>query len=340
VPIDAEITRRGLRLKRSGSEMVGPCPVCGGVDRFGVNLRKGVFNCRGSGTGGDVIALVEYLDATDFLGACETLAGRPAPKGASRGPDAEEIKRREAARQTAEAERERGEIDYREQERARMWRFWQAARPIVAGSPVARYLEQRSLAVPAGAALRQLAHHPYFEAKREIWRGPAMIAAIVGPDGVFRGGHVTWIDPETAGKAEIVDPDTGEILPAKKVRGSKSGNHIALSKTAEPTRLVVGEGIETVLSARLALSARKPEPWLAATLFWSSVDLGNLGGPASETIPHPSEVRIDSRGAKRRVKVPGPVPAVTAGKPVLMPPASLPKSSCSAMATATASPPK
>jgi phage/plasmid primase-like uncharacterized protein len=100
VPIEAEIARRGLRLKRSGAEMVGPCPVCGGVDRFGVNLRKGVFNCRGSGTGGDVIALVEYCDATDFLGACETLAGRSAPKGASRGPDAEEIARREAARQT------------------------------------------------------------------------------------------------------------------------------------------------------------------------------------------------------------------------------------------------
>jgi hypothetical protein len=89
---------------------------------------------------------------------------------------------------------------------------------------------RRALPIPAGAALRQLADHPYFEAKREIWRGPAMIAAIVGPDGVFRGGHVTWIDPESFGKAEIVDPETGEVLPAKKVRGSKSGNHIALSK--------------------------------------------------------------------------------------------------------------
>jgi hypothetical protein len=320
VPIDSEIARRGLRLKRSGSEMVGPCPVCGGVDRFGINLRKGVFNCRGSGTGGDVIALVEYLDATDFLGACETLAGRPAPKGASRGPDQEEIIRREATRQAAEAERERGEIDYREQERARMWRFWQAARPIAEGSPVARYLAGRALPIPAGAALRQLGDHPYFEGKREIWRGPAMIAAIVGPDGVFRGGHVTWIDPVGFGKREIVDLETGEILPAKKVRGSKAGNHIALSKADRPTRLVIGEGIETVLSVRFALEARKPAAWQAETLFWSSVDLGNLGGPATETIPHPTEVRIDSRGARRRVKVSGPVPAERPDRPALMPP--------------------
>lgn len=328
VSIEAEVNRRGLRLKRQGGELVGPCPVCGGVDRFGVNLRKGVFNCRGSGEGGDVIKLVEYLDATDFLGACETLAGRSAPKGASRGPDAAEIARREEARKTAEAERERGEIDYREQERARMRRYWKAARPIVEGSPVARYLARRGLPLPGVVALRELADHPYFENGREIWRGPAMLAAIVDAEGIFRGGHATWIDPETSGKAEIVDLESGEILKAKKVRGSLTGNHIDLTprrpmdgENLPPLqRLVIGEGIETVLSVRLALALRKPVGWMAETLFWSSISLGNLGGRAAETIPHPTEIKIDRRGAKRRVKVPGPVPADEPGKPALMPP--------------------
>ena len=33
--------RLGTKLKRAGaSEYVGPCPVCGGKDRFGVNIKK------------------------------------------------------------------------------------------------------------------------------------------------------------------------------------------------------------------------------------------------------------------------------------------------------------
>jgi hypothetical protein len=57
VPIEEEITRRHIKLKRSGAERIGPCPRCAGDDRFSINPRKGVFNCRGCGHGGDVIEL-------------------------------------------------------------------------------------------------------------------------------------------------------------------------------------------------------------------------------------------------------------------------------------------
>jgi hypothetical protein len=30
VPIETEIERRGIKLKRSGQELIGPCPRCGG----------------------------------------------------------------------------------------------------------------------------------------------------------------------------------------------------------------------------------------------------------------------------------------------------------------------
>ena len=33
-------------LVRTGGELVGPCPQCGGRDRFGVNLQTGMFLCR------------------------------------------------------------------------------------------------------------------------------------------------------------------------------------------------------------------------------------------------------------------------------------------------------
>src|SRR5690606_36500822 len=90
---------------------------------------------------------------------------------------------------------------------------------------------------------------------RVIHRGPAMLAAIVGPDGAFSGLHITWIDlAQPKGKALIIDPDTGEELASKKVRGLKKGGRIELIRSASPHTLVLGEGIETVLSVWTALA--------------------------------------------------------------------------------------
>lgn len=80
-PIEAELNRRGIKLRRVGLEHVGACPKCGGDDRFAINVKKQVFNCRGCGAGGDVIGLVQQLDSVDFTTACTTLAGQPPKKG-------------------------------------------------------------------------------------------------------------------------------------------------------------------------------------------------------------------------------------------------------------------
>ena len=89
VPIEIEVERRGIRL-RGKVELTGPCPVCGGVDRFAINTRKQIWNCRGCGRGGDVISLVEHIDGISFADAVATLVGntsrrqavanRPLPK--------------------------------------------------------------------------------------------------------------------------------------------------------------------------------------------------------------------------------------------------------------------
>jgi DNA primase len=74
VQIESVIDQRGIKL-RGRIERVGPCPICDGDDRFSINTKKLVFNCRGCNTGGDVIALVQHLDGCDFATACSTLAG-------------------------------------------------------------------------------------------------------------------------------------------------------------------------------------------------------------------------------------------------------------------------
>lgn len=80
VPIESVLERRGIKLRRSGAERIGACPKCGGTDRFSINVKEGVWNCRQckpESISGDVIGLVEWLDGLDFNQAVEQLEGQP-----------------------------------------------------------------------------------------------------------------------------------------------------------------------------------------------------------------------------------------------------------------------
>ena len=79
--------RLGAKLKRSGpKEFVGPCPACGGTDRFSINVVKNVWNCRQCVKGGDAIELARHVHGCGFIEAREFVSGdRPArPKPAQR----------------------------------------------------------------------------------------------------------------------------------------------------------------------------------------------------------------------------------------------------------------
>ena len=61
VPIERVVERRRIKLNGNGADRVGPCPKCGGDDRFSIDIKKGCWNCRGCKTKadkGDVIGLV------------------------------------------------------------------------------------------------------------------------------------------------------------------------------------------------------------------------------------------------------------------------------------------
>jgi hypothetical protein len=78
VPIEGVLDRRGVKLRRSGQERIGPCPKCGGDDRFSINVKENIWNCRGckpDSVAGDVIGLVEWFDGVDFGEAVERLTG-------------------------------------------------------------------------------------------------------------------------------------------------------------------------------------------------------------------------------------------------------------------------
>ena len=79
------------RLKKIGDEYVGPCPNCGGTDRFAINPRKlgkngkpGLFVCRRCGEGGDAIDLERFLSGTKFRGRSQGSERRPNRRGRPR----------------------------------------------------------------------------------------------------------------------------------------------------------------------------------------------------------------------------------------------------------------
>jgi len=67
-----------------GGEWAGPCPFCGGKDRFRVWPEQdgGRFWCRQCEAQGDAIAYLQKRDGLDFAGACERLGGQKAAPSA------------------------------------------------------------------------------------------------------------------------------------------------------------------------------------------------------------------------------------------------------------------
>lgn len=275
MPIAEIAAKLGIpNLKRAGGESVGPCPVCGGRDRFSINPQRNVFNCRGSCGGGDVLKLVQLVLGCDFPAALSWVAGeRPVEI------DPEELRRRreraaaQAEKQAARAERERQ-------------RSIAAARTIwceglsAEDSPVRGYMELRGISRALLPELpRALRFHPALPYMVpgdragewvEVHRGPAMLAAVMSPRDAVAGVHRTWIDLDRPkGKARITHK--GEDLAAKKTLGSIKGGAIRLQLRPPARLMVMGEGIETTLTACVADD--RPH-----TAFWAGVSLGNMAG--------------------------------------------------------------
>ena len=127
-------------------------------------------------------------------------------------------------------------------ERAR--RLFRAGQPI-AGTPAAAYLAHRGLIGVTSTVLR---YHPACfykasdDAPPETW--PALLAAISDVRGTIVGVHRTWLDRSGLGKAPVAEP--------RKSMGHQIGNGARFSGLAAGL-MVAGEGLESVLSVRVAL---------------------------------------------------------------------------------------
>lgn len=295
-PIATAAEQLGLTLRRvTGGrggpiEMAGPCPRCGGDDRFAVNARKSVFNCRQcGGKGHGAIDLAIFARDVSFLQACELLTGEPPPDRGAQLTDADRQRWQREAAELAErrAHEEEEENSFREAERRKLFGYWRRALDLP-GTPAEAYIALRGLRAPAGLRARCILDMPYYAGGADkgdvLAHAPVLVLPIVDVAGVFRGLHMTYLDlAQPKGKLKIADPKKpDEFLDAKKVRGSKKGNHVVIAAPpadVATTALIVGEGFEKTLAVWMALEASGRD--LGTTTFWSACDLGNLTGKSA-----------------------------------------------------------
>jgi hypothetical protein len=323
----AKVLKLAFKKTGTGAEHAQPCPNCRGTDTFAFNTKKNKWNCRAGGIGGnDGIGMAAHCHDLDvrtrqgLLEACSIVLDRDIPEEGERESEedrAARLKRLEERRQqneAAAAARADSQADYREKERNKARGIYQPLTPLTTSSlPCGRfYLGRRCAGYPDDTWLRVGADVTYWHGQDErgapvaLYSGAAMVAPFIGPDLGLIGCHITWIDLDRAPKYRplFADPDTGELLPSKKMRGSKKGGLIPISGHSEARRWVGGEGIENGVAFGVW------ENWRDDTFYFAAGDLGNLSGPAeaSSRFAHPMLKKPDTRGVMRPVMVQGPVP--------------------------------
>ncbi|MBY6120244.1 hypothetical protein KUV64_13990 [Mameliella alba] len=280
-PIREVAAELQLGLEEKSGWLSGPCPVCGGHDRFNINTRDGGFFCRKGceARGSGPIDLVMVTLRLEFMDAVREMHGDLPEKVTQ-----EELDRRRAQRAKAEEKRAAEAERHREKAIEGARGIWTRARG-QGMQPVRDYLALRGLTperLPElPGCLRYLPDQAYVlkrvvDGRRELvtmHRGPAMIAAIQGPDGRLTCVHQTWFDlSRPKGRPEILWQ--GERQRNKLTRGSQRRAAIRLITPDRFDTLVMGEGIETTLTAAVAWrEALGPE-----VAYWAGISLGHMAG--------------------------------------------------------------
>lgn len=197
----------------------GPCPICGGKDRYRFDDKdgRGTWFCSHCGSG-DGFALLCRIYNWNF------------------GEVAKEVDRVVGAVPRGPINQERTEAD----KLVALYDAWKASRPVIKGDPVWTYLNKRTGIEIVPADIR---FHPalqYFDDGAMLGTFPAMLALLRYPDGTGASLHRTYLNLN-GGKANVPEPKKampGKRLNTAAVRLLPIGRHIGIA-----------EGIETALAA-------------------------------------------------------------------------------------------
>lgn len=204
----------------------GPCPVCGGKDRFRFDNKRGRgdFYCNQCGSG-DGFKLIMLTTGCSFVSARKLVIEQsgivPTQQPVvPRGTPEEEVAR--PTRRVTSLLRESCKVEDCE--------------------PAIRYLESRALwPLPAEHSLRAHPSVEYWHDRKRIGVFPAIIAAVRDINGELVTVHVTYLEADGR--------KISEYEPRKLLSGMTGRRGCAVRLAALSETLGIAEGIETALSA-------------------------------------------------------------------------------------------
>jgi putative DNA primase/helicase len=263
----------------------GPCPMCGGKDRFRFdNLEdRGTFICSHCGSGDGVTLLMKF-HSWDFQTAALEIEkiigddGAPAPPAPT-------------------APRPPSPIE--EADHAALLKLWREAKPITPGDPADLYLRSR---IGTYAPTRALRFHPQTPCGGLTL--PGLLSAYVDYFGDLAGLQRTFltVDGQKVGKGISPRMTMGKLPERGAVRLAK---HDAI--------LGIAEGVETALSAtRLfgvpvwaALNANRLKVWqppegVRDVIIFGDNDISSTGQAAAFAVAE----RLNRDGCTTQVMIP------------------------------------
>lgn len=196
----------------------GPCPICGGADRFRFDDKgDGAWICNqcGSSKGIELVKRVKHVDFVEAAKMIETVIG------------------------AAEVDTPRDE-PVTDQVARSLKMLSERSTPVKPGDAVSLYLSSRLGPMPVPACLRTVERCAYRDnGDKLVSYHPAMIASVRDPEGHAMALHRTYLTP---------DGTKAQVKSVRKVLGRlPDGCAVRLAEPAET--MGIAEGIETALSA-------------------------------------------------------------------------------------------